>query len=118
MTYEEYWFGPYPHMFNQMAKAFKTKKRVERNRDNNVAWLSGLYIRSAMDSSLSGAFSKERIDYMDAIDFDAMEKEEERLANMTEEERRLEEIKKYEHNSRSQIANVMQALKHNKKLKG
>ena len=53
MTYDQFWDGS-PYLAVVYRKAFK----LQRERENENAWLQGLYIYDAFSVCLSNAFSK------------------------------------------------------------
>ncbi|MBR0144330.1 MAG: hypothetical protein IJM21_09180 [Clostridia bacterium] len=53
MSLDEYWNGS-PHL----AKVYRAAHRLKAEEENQKAWLQGLYIKSALDSSLSALFGK------------------------------------------------------------
>ena len=53
MTLDEFWNGsPY------LVKYYREAHRLKVEEENQKAWLQGLYIKSALDSSLSNLFRK------------------------------------------------------------
>lgn len=56
MTYEQYWFGD-PLMVRAYYKAYK----VRREREDEEAWLHGLYALNALNATVGNMFRKEGI---------------------------------------------------------
>lgn len=54
MTYDQYWHGD-PWLVRDYLKA----EEYRRERENHNAWLSGLYVAQAIDSTVGNAFRKE-----------------------------------------------------------
>lgn len=48
MSYDEYWYGS-----TRMHIAYRKKYEIEQRKQNEMMWLSGLYMRSAIASVLS-----------------------------------------------------------------
>lgn len=53
MTYEQYWNGDV-----QMAETFLEADRLRQQRQNNEAWLQGMYFYDGLCCALSSAFGK------------------------------------------------------------
>ena len=53
MTYDQYWFGD-----PLMVRAFHKADQLRRKREDENAWLYGLYVKTAIESILSQAFKK------------------------------------------------------------
>ena len=53
MTLAEYWEGS-PHLVKYYRQAHKLKMEQE----NQIAWMQGLYVKSALDSTLGNMFRK------------------------------------------------------------
>lgn len=52
MTYEQYWFGDV-----LMVRAFHKAEKMRQMRMDNEAWLTGLYVKSALESTVCNMFS-------------------------------------------------------------
>lgn len=53
MTYEQYWFDD-----PLMVRAFYKADRLRRERMDEEAWLQGVYVKLAIDSTIGNAFRK------------------------------------------------------------
>lgn len=53
MTMREYWDGP-----PRLARYYREAHRLKMEEDNQKAWMQGLYIKAALDASLSSIFGK------------------------------------------------------------
>ena len=78
MTHDEYWYGD-PWMVRDYLKA----DEFRREKANYDAWLHGLYVASAIDSTVGNAFRKEHSQPSEYPDkpfplFESEEEEEER----------------------------------------
>ena len=51
MTYDQYWYGDV-----RMVEAFREADRFRQRRENENAWLLGIYVKNAIDSSIGNAF--------------------------------------------------------------
>lgn len=51
MTADEYWRG-YPRLAREYREAYKLKMQ----RDNSMAWLSGMYVAKAIEATICNAF--------------------------------------------------------------
>lgn len=80
------------------------ERKNKRDSDNHLAWLSGLYVKNAIDVSLNGG------EYPKMIDFNEMD----RLNSLSEEELVKEQNKSYAENSRNQMMRMQEQLKREK----
>lgn len=55
MTFDEYWFGS-----TRMHVAYRKKYEIEQRKQNEMMWLSGIYMRSAIASVLTS-----KVEYFD-----------------------------------------------------
>lgn len=101
MSYDDYWNNSDSSLFWAYFEAHNIKLIEKRDYDNELAWLSGLYVRNAIGSSLSGE------EYPKALDY----KELERKASLPEEEKLKEEQQILVDNTHSQMMRVMASLK-------
>lgn len=108
MSYDDYWNNSDSSLFWAYFEAHNIKLIEKRDYDNELAWLSGLYVRNAIGSSLSGE------EYPKALDY----KELERKASLSRKERLEEEINITEENSRAQMMRTMSILKQRKEEVG
>ena len=108
MSYNDYWNNSDSSLFWAYFEAHNIKLIEKRDYDNELAWLSGLYVRNAIGSSLSGE------EYPEALDY----KELERKASLSREEILEEERNIAEENSRAQMMRVMASIKRNKEESG
>lgn len=51
MTYEQYWYGD-----PLMVRAFYKADKLRREREDENAWLQGLYIMNALDATVGNMF--------------------------------------------------------------
>lgn len=51
MTYDQYWYGD-----PQMVRAFYETHKLKKQRENETAWLHGLYVFHAVSIALANAF--------------------------------------------------------------
>lgn len=110
MTPEQYWESSDPSLFWAYRHSYILKQEQEMERMNMESWLSGLYIRQAVVSAMS-----EGVEYLkEPIDF----KEEERKANLTDEERLQEEREKEEIFIHSEFMRINSILAKNNRDKG
>ena len=52
MTYEQYWFGDV-----WMVRAFHKAEKIRQMQMDNAAWLTGLYVKSALESTVCNMLS-------------------------------------------------------------
>ena len=53
MTYDQYWFGD-----PLMVRAFYKADKLRRRREDENAWLYGMYVQSAIDATVGNMFRK------------------------------------------------------------
>lgn len=53
MTYDQYWYGD-----TQMARAFYEAEKLRQELENTNAWLHGIYVYRALDSTVGNMFRK------------------------------------------------------------
>jgi hypothetical protein len=53
MTYEQYWYDD-----PLIVRAFYKADKLKQKRMDEQAWLTGMYVRSALDSTIGNAFRK------------------------------------------------------------
>lgn len=53
MSYEQYWYGD-----PLMVRAFYKAEKIRQERMDEEAWLHGLYVMKAVDSTIGNAFRK------------------------------------------------------------
>ena len=53
MTYDQFWDGS-----PSLVIAYRDAYKLQRERENEMAWLQGLYIHDAFSAALANAFSK------------------------------------------------------------
>ena len=82
MSYDEFWNNSDPYLFWDYSEMHLMKLESKRYYDNTQAWLSGLYIQSAIASLLD-----KDTKYMEIIDLPEID----RRARLTEEERNAED---------------------------
>lgn len=100
MTYEQYWYNSDYQLYWAYYDAYKIKIKAKRDYDNQLAWLSGLYIRNAVGSVFGGE------EYPEAIDFVEMD----RWNALTEQEKNEELRKQAVENSKAEFARVKALL--------
>ena len=54
MTYDQYWYGD-----PLMVRAYFQAEKIRQERADSEAWLYGLYVAKAIDSTIGNAFRKE-----------------------------------------------------------
>ena len=54
MTYDQYWYGD-----PLMVRAFYKADKLRKEREDESAWLMGLYVQSALNSVVGNAFRKQ-----------------------------------------------------------
>lgn len=59
MTSDEYWNGD-----SQLVKSYRNAWKIKSKHENYSAWLNGLYVSEAINSSISSIFSKQPQSYM------------------------------------------------------
>lgn len=52
MTYDQYWFGDV-----WMVRAFHKAEKMRQMQMDNAAWLTGLYVKAALESTVCNMFS-------------------------------------------------------------
>lgn len=77
MSYEQYWYGE-----PQMAKAYREANDIRERKENQLAWLNGLYTYHALNTVIGNALKKKG---------EKAETYRKRPIPMTEEERKAEE---------------------------
>ena len=95
-------------LFWAYQEAYFIKLKLKRDYDNQLAWLSGLYVRNAVGAVLGGE------EYPQAIDFQEMD----RWNKLTEQEKAMELQAQAVENSKAEIARVKALLAQNKKNGG
>lgn len=108
LPYEEYWFNSDYMLLWGYVDAYKIKRKLDRDYDNHLSWLSGYYVREAVASVLGNKEYAEPIDY----------KEMDRWNSLTKEEQEQELLQQAVVNSRTQMERAMHELKKNKKKEG
>ena len=58
MTYEQFWFGE-----PVIAKYYREADKINKKRANEELWLSGIYMREALISTVGNMFSKNKFEY-------------------------------------------------------
>ena len=53
MTYEQYWYGD-----PLLVRAFYQADRLRRDRQDEAAWLTGLYVLNALNATVGNMFRK------------------------------------------------------------
>ena len=84
--------------------AHKIKTKMQRDYDNQLAWLSGMYVRNAVGSILNGE------EYPIALDFREMD----RWNELSEVEKTVEQQKEAVINSRTQMDRIARMLQQQK----
>ena len=107
MSKEDYWYHSDYTLFWAYEHAYKEKIRMQRDYDNQLAWVSGLYIQSAVASVLAGE------EYREPLDFREME----RWNSLSEEEKRAELQREAVENSKAEVARVKALLEQQKQQK-
>lgn len=97
MSYELFWEHSDPLLFYDYHEKYLIEMENKRYYDNSIAWLSGLYIQSAVGSLLS-----KDAKYMEPIDLYEID----RRSRLTEEERNAEDKQKAIEVSRARLSRL------------
>jgi outer membrane receptor for ferrienterochelin and colicin len=114
MTAKEFW-NEDPALMWSYRLTFIQKQKNQNYRDNQLAYLTGLYNYSALSTVIHNSFSKEKpIEYMQPIDIDKIEEE----SKMTREEKIAKMRKENEDKIRKRAMEITDILSNNQKESG